>query len=628
MPISDDPRAALVQLMVRLRVAPEAERPAAVEQLLPLLGDSRVPLGVRMAAAALAVESLPDTPEAIRGVVQAVTAGLTPARALHRLIHLQHITDGADALDAAVEAREQKVKLDCPRCGVQLPRAEMAKHLWHDHGGLTLVQGKTRSRAGAVQAIRREYAALGDPALFDRAAGVGGEAAVGAWAAESASPEELLPLCAAAGARGVSLCPACLADVPPAAPRLPALAVAHGRAAGDGHSAAARGAFPPRVIGTVAALAVLLAFMLVAPLVRGRFPLLAVCFLSLAGFAYLVTLLALWPRRAPGDAAIDAAWRKLAPRLADRGGAARFLTRLCLTSLGRGDPMERARVLGRIIARARENPDERQLLAAALVLRVDDGARFGRDLAQGIAELAAEAFNGQQPADFAAFVLEAYLGVPREPAERARLRVLLYAAAFDAGLTARDVIELCGVSPPVAEAMGLPPHHAALLYGVWLGRVSRPWAAVGEARTVFELAETAPASAGGLLADEPGALLVCPTDPDAEAELGPLRVTASGVSLGGLTVSDPGEDVRVEGGGRELVFGSHLLRLSRSVPATFAADVKAWLRFRAEVLAAYPATHLPGGGEPASRLLAPFAVNCPSCGTRCATVAGAVARRL
>ena len=60
MPTPDDPRAALAQLVVRLRAGPEAGRVSAVDELLPLLADERVELAVRMAAAARAVESLPD----------------------------------------------------------------------------------------------------------------------------------------------------------------------------------------------------------------------------------------------------------------------------------------------------------------------------------------------------------------------------------------------------------------------------------------------------------------------------------------------------------------------------------------------------------------------------------------
>jgi uncharacterized C2H2 Zn-finger protein len=155
MPTSDDPRAALAQLMVRLRAAPSAERPAVVAGLLPLLANARVPLAVRLAAAARAIDALPDTAGAVRGVVRSLTAGLPMVRAVHRLRHLQHLTEKGTALDALVAHRERKVKLACPRCGMRLTRAEMAKHLWHEHG-LALERGKTRTRTRTVEEIRSE----------------------------------------------------------------------------------------------------------------------------------------------------------------------------------------------------------------------------------------------------------------------------------------------------------------------------------------------------------------------------------------------------------------------------------------------------------------------------------------
>src|SRR5439155_215038 len=145
---------------------------------------------------------------------------------------------------------------------------------------------------------------------IDRAAEAGGEPAVRAWAAETASEDETLPVCAAARERGVGLCPACFADVAPRVPALPpALAVADGRLAGDGFVAVAPGLFPPRVSATLAAGVVLVALTLLVHVALG---------FVLAIAAYFVTLLARTPRSTPDDRAIDAAWRKLAHRLADR----------------------------------------------------------------------------------------------------------------------------------------------------------------------------------------------------------------------------------------------------------------------------------------------------------------------
>jgi hypothetical protein len=491
----------------------------------------------------------------------------------------------------------------------------MAKHLWHEHG-LVLVRGKTRNRARMVDAIRREYAALGDPALFDNAVAIGGEAAVGVWAADTASEEEALPICADAGARGASVCPVCFGFVPPAVPEVPPLAVAGGRLAGDGFVAVAPVA-RPRVTATIAAAVVLVAVTVFVHVSLGF-----VC----AIVAYFVALLASWPRGAPEDRAVDAAWRKLAPRLADRRDAARFLARLCVTSAGRGDPFERANTLQRVIARARDNPAERQLLAPALALQVDDAAKFGRDRAAGIADLVAMAFRGEQPADFAEFVLTACAS--GDVGERARLRVRLYAAAFAAGLSPHAVIDLCGAAPQLAGAMRLPPFQVALLYGVWVHSANPPWAPLGGAQTVFELTATSPATAARLLSQVPGLLLVCATPPNVLAELGPVLVTAGGVSVGGTVVSDPAADVRVETGGLELVFGKKQFRLTRAVPEEFAEVLKAWLKFRAEVFAAYPAAYLPTERPPESDLLAPFVARCPECGTECTPIVGAIARPL
>jgi hypothetical protein len=224
-------------------------------------------------------------------------------------------------------------------------------------------------------------------------------------------------------------------------------------------------------------------------------------------------------------------------------------------------------------------------------------------------------------------VLAAYFILPREAGNRARLRILLYEAAFTAGLTPQDVIDLCSTAEHVAEAMQLPPHHVALLYGVWLNRVGAPWRRVGEALTVFELSATSPATANRLLTHAPGLLLVGATHPDAEAELGPILVTATGVSVGGVSVLDPAATVSVESAGRELAFGKHRLQLDRAIPESFAEELKAWLRFRAEVVAAFPAMYLPPEPPPASRLLARFVVRCV-CGTECLPVVGAIAHPL
>ncbi len=628
MALPDDPLATLAQLIVRLRSADASDRAALVPQLIPLLSDARVPLSVRLATAGRALEAIPDTPQAIQGVIRALTAGLSPARTLDRLRQLQHLTEKSDSLDALVTRREHKVKMSCPRCGVRLPRLEMAKHLWHEHG-LTLVRGKTRSRAKAVEAIRREHAASGDPALLDRVVALAGEQAIRAWAAETATAEETIPLCAAARERGVGLCPGCFAEVSPAGPELPPpLALACGRLAGDGKVARARGVVRPRSSATLAALGVLVLFVFLAVAAPVRLPALAILATAFTIVAYVGVYLLSTSRGTPADRAIDAAWRKFARKLADRRDSARFLTRLCLTSVGRGDPFERANALNSIVARSREAPEECQLLAVALALQVDDGGRYGRDRGLAIAELVSAVFRGEQPPEFAEGVLAAYFQVPRDEGELARLRILLLEGAFASGLTAHDVLDLCSVSRNLGKAMQLPTHHLASLYGVWVHRNARPWISVGESRSVFELAREAPTTATRLLTRSPDLLLVCETHPEVLAELGPVLVCASGVLVGEVILTDPAAEVSIEVDGRELTFGKHRLKFQRAIPFQFASELKAWMRFRAEVLAAYPAIYLRGDSPLAAPLLSAFAVRCSACGTESLPAVGAVGRVL
>src|SRR5947208_2648769 len=92
-----------------------------IARVVPLLSDRTIPAPLRVVAAARLIRDLPDKAEAVRPVVRAITAGLPPLRALERLRHLQHQVEKGRALDVLIDRREQRVKMDCPRCRVHLP---------------------------------------------------------------------------------------------------------------------------------------------------------------------------------------------------------------------------------------------------------------------------------------------------------------------------------------------------------------------------------------------------------------------------------------------------------------------------------------------------------------------------
>jgi hypothetical protein len=355
--------------------------------------------------------------------------------------------------------------------------------------------------------------------------------------------------------------------------------------------------------------------------------------LGQAVLVYLLVLVAGAPRDLD-DQAIDIAWQRLAPDMAERGRAARFLARLCLASLGRGDPEVRAKALGSIATRAASRAEgsdaELQLLAAASVLQVEDASRYGRDAVAGVADLAAAGFRGERTADFSEFVVAAYLARPRDPGDLARLGVLLIEAAFQAGLAPRDLRDLWRCAPCLKRVSGGEPGHwLGLLFGLWRTREARTWATIGEAVTVFELARRVPRTAAGVLARFADLLLHYRPAPEIESMVGPVLVCARGVAVGDKLIADPDAEVRVVARGRELVFGRHRIVVGGRLPLEFADVVKAWLQYRAEQLLPFIDGYLGGGrGAAARRVLAPFCLQCPGCGIVSAVGRGMVGRAM
>jgi hypothetical protein len=446
-------------------------------------------------------------------------------------------------------------------------------------------------------------------------------------------------------------------------PLPPPLDLADGRLAGDGFAVEVGGgawvrtltvAAPDRVLrfgfdrplrlgargaAALAALPVLLAALAAAALIP---PAVVQPFLVVSWAVVLAAAVSglVWFTRKPpppaDDRAVDAAWSVLGRRLAEVPRGTRLLTRLCRTSARRGDPVGRSAVLARVVERAAaaaaESDEALQLLAVARVLQVEDEARLGRDRAEGIAALVAEAFAGQQPADFAEHVAAAFLdrAAPPDPAEAARLRVLLIGAAFDALMRPRDLLNLWAVAPGLRRAMAVEPaHRLGLLYGLWQIRTVRTWEKVGPADTAFELARIAPNLSGRVLRDFPDVLLHARPDPAAGDELGPVLVCARGVALGGRSTSEPDARVELVRGGRfggyELTFGRHRVRLASRPPEGFVESLRGWLRFRANVLLPFIDGYLePGPREVAERVLGPFGRKCRRCGTVAAVAVGKV----
>jgi hypothetical protein len=646
-----EPRQALNALVARLRATPRARRPELIRHLLPLIASSRLPIPVRIAAAAQILRFIPDRLPPVRRITRALTVGLSPQRSLDRLRQLQHQVDKCNTLDELIEIREQRLQLTCPRCRIRLPRIEMIKHLWHKHR-LTLDSGKTHTLRRAISKLKSQHVATGDTDPLDRVAGIAGAAGLRRWLADDdTSAEELAPLLHEAAERGVGLCPACFAYLPATIQTIPPpLVLSKGRLAGDGFAVAVREkrwfrtltlttpdrklsvgrrSLTPRGVGILVAALALFLTLAFAPSIPFAIAgsLIALC-------AYIAIRLNQTSPDSRDDRIIDVAWLRIVPTQAEKKAATRILTRMCLSSLGRGDPIIRAGMLNQIIARAQKkcgtDDEELQLLAAASVVHVEDEAQFGRDVVAGIAALAADAFMGILPSVYAEYVVACYLTHERDPGNLARLRILLIAAAFQAGLVPRDLFDLWAGAPNLKRAMAMEPaHRLGLLFGVWRTREAQAWKSVSPATTVFDLARTSPPTAARVLAEFPDLLLYHRPERHVEDIVGPLLICCRGVAVAGQLTADPDAEVELAVNGRELVFGRHRIELNFKLSAEFVELIRRWLRFRVEAVVPYIDGYLShGSGESSSRVLRPFCRKCSSCGTLSVVSVGAVGREM
>ncbi|HYH65347.1 MAG TPA: hypothetical protein VD866_11685, partial [Urbifossiella sp.] len=531
-------------LRVRLPEAVLSRVPSALES-------NDIPDDLRVRAAARALHSARSSRETLNGIVAALTAGLSPLEALARLRAVQVRMRRSKALDALIERRERRLRLSCPRCPARFGLAAMARHLFDAHG-LVLDRGRARRPEKLAKRLRKRYAAGRDTTLLDEAATLSPPSDLRAWAARSRPPaDDVAPLLQDAAGRGNGLCPRCLAEVPPSVePLPPPLGLGRGRLSGDGFVVEVRGpdglrtcsittpfgvlrsgldgrrAVGPRSAGVVAAGALLAAAVVL------KLP--AAVAAMLAGTTYFAGRLLRGPLPPANGRAVDRAWSDLVPRLKAGDPRDRFLTRLCRASVGQGDADGRAAVMT-VEVKASSNPGTR---AAARFLQTDDAVRLGVDRVGALGRLLSAGFDGSEGIAFAEHVAEMFHSSSPSPADAARLRVLALEGAFAAGFTPRVLADLWATCPYLHDLTGgVPLSRLGVQYVVWAFPAPRPWDAVPDTGTVFELARVAPTHAGRLLREHPD-LLLYHRPQDVEDVNDWVLVCARGVVVRGKLLAD------------------------------------------------------------------------------------------
>lgn len=579
----------------------------------------------RIYAAALALERVPDEPQFVQPILDALTHGLGKTRSIQALIDLQHRLGRSSVLDDVLRGMLERTKLACPKCRKKFLREALIRHLWLRHQ-LLFDRGRAMSPRARVERSLNAAAASNNPRQVDRAyaeslALYQPLAPVQVHQALAARMEldddELGPLRSYAGERSAGLCPRCYSTMPARMlPMPPPLAVSRARLCGEG-IVVELGVVPPsrRRAAQSAMLVALLGFAATALIPAQSFPpiITAAFAVALSAIVFVVRS----PRRAGWSRhdVVDAAWGDMATRVGRSPAAVRFLTRLCRTSLNYGNPQKRFEAVWSHVEHAAvlsgKNDETMQWFAAVRLLQAHDTARIGQDWVPNLAGMLAPLFRAEITPVYTEAIAQTLIESNRlERGDAARLRIALVGEAFEAGLLPGDLLELARICPALGLLLRLDESHLSGLHLVWKNRNRRPWESAAPARTAFEIAQS-PAS-GDLLARHPDLLLQQRLSGAVGRELGSVVIGRRGVTLGGHTVGDSNTEIRVEaaGVGSRLIFGTHVIPSSLPLPPGFANTLTNWLQW----VAAIPDPRDTGDGSGRlAAILAPITDRCRNC---------------
>jgi hypothetical protein len=328
----------------------------------------------------------------------------------------------------------------------------------------------------------------------------------------------------------------------------------------------------------------------------------------------------------PLDRAIDHAWALLAPRLhSERFDPveADFLAGLALVSAGKGRFHRRQDVLNSLLlttekalASGSATPGQ---LAALWRLALEDAAALARDPVPILARQISRCLETGLPLSLAHRLLERWESDLWSDGNLARLRALVCDRAFTAGFTVADLVTVGRVVPALGEVLQVEDANGlARLRLLWTLRESKPWARIGLAQTVFELADH-PTHGPRQMEQRPD-LLLLPQLPEEAAKKGEtvVELCTSGVRLGGTLLMELPRTIEVKArvgpgtGGYDLSVGPYRFWF-REDPDELARRLERWCQwyFR-ELLPQLPDSK--GRTSPvAGRLFEREAVACPEC---------------
>jgi hypothetical protein len=624
--------------------------------LIELLDSAQFPTQLRLAVAANIVRCVPAESPDVLHILATLQKDVSPVRAINRLRRLATLVPPVPALKQALSELDTGSAASCPRCGARVAPEDLVKHLWERHR-LLLENGRVREPWDVIGQWLTDFARTSRPEYLDRSADLaqtldptGGLTRVHQLVLAGGTDDEdaRALLRAEALEKQATLCPHCYALVPQPDRAAPTrVLVGSGRVDGGGfrveqrdcclyfslrvqtpevtlfagmepgHTLTRRGAvllFLLPLIGLAVVFATLPPLLGVEPIV----PVSVVLFAALV--SYLGVRIARFDRGNPSDRVVDHAWTMLVPRLLQvqmRRPDAAFIAGLANASRGRGHAAIRQGPLQTAAIDLRKEARGIPYLNSISSLRVADFAATGGDDLLQIADEVGECFDGQLPLDHAERLIMDLRGDPTKRTRRARLRVLILARAFGAGLETGDMRRIGQLFPALGAAYASEDRAGlSRLRLLWLYRPRRLWQRVGSATTVFDLARY-PTLAEIYLKQRPDLLLFQASG--GSEEIAPILICEEGVVFRDTVITDA--DTRIasrprpllKGGGYELMIDEVVFRF-REDPTLLARRLKEWCRFlfdeflpRARLLNRRRSAH-------GDRLLTQKAVQCTECG--------------
>ena len=614
------------------------------------LADEQIDWDVRRQIVVRWLRLVPGRLHIVRPLVRALTRGLPRRQVWECLRWLREKVPRCEILDRWVARWERRRRWRCPRCQIRLPTTDFVHHLWNDHG---LILDVTRRRAFPPRQLLREHwqrwRQSRDPQWLDQAWIWGGEVALRRWLRRTVvHGEELRPLLEQAAQQGSGLCPTCLVPLPASTPPpWPTLTLTPRRLSTSGWSvdyspgpwwevltmqtpqrqAVLRFRPAARLIACLSVLGAAGLMLSVLP------PFVAMPVLPLVSIlTYALVRYLFRSPTPPQDLLIDTAWQYLVPELQwQQPDHLQWLIRLCQTSIGRGDPAKRQGVLHSILDYLRQlhNPSSRdwwRLQGVAEWLYWSDTLPSGVDRTPRLLAMLSPAFEGKVPWFYAEAVAEAYLSQPVELGRLLRLQLLLGQQAFSCGWTPEDLHTLSLAMPALGRLLTPPVSQRwQQLYGLHQ-RDMIPAGSSGIAN-VFECAQLWPDWTDRLLTNHPDLLWIDRWDPVHESTLGPILITAGGVSLAGYRSLNPEADIRLMANGYGLVFDGQVLYTFRPLPAYLPERLRDWLQVLHDFLQNLPVA--PAGlSAVAQQLLSTLAQRCPHCRMLAVIPRGGIGRPL